>query len=147
MSERCLSLDKSHKITTQIPILFVNADDCPAVKEKGQITYTTTEISVTCLPADLPEHVTLDLSTLALDQIIHLSELTIPKGVELSEAVTENHNPTLVTAHMPKIIEEPVEEVDGTDEEPESEEADTNTDEQTESGTHTPSEKSADEKS
>ena len=102
-------IDKSHKITTTIPIMFLHADDCPAVKQKGQITYTTTELSVTCLPSDLPEHIALDLIDLDIDQIIHLSDLQIPEGVEPTEAISESHNPTLVTAHMPKIIEEPEE--------------------------------------
>ena len=126
-------IDKGHNITTNVPILFLHAEDCPAVKDKGQITYTTTEISVTCLPADLPEHVALDLSTLEIDQIIHLSELSMPNGVTLTEEITEEHNPTLVTAHMPKIIEEPVE--DESDEESDTKEtldteADTTDDEQ-----------------
>ena len=115
-------IDKSHKITTNVPILFLHADECPAVKEKGQITYTTTEVSITCLPADLPEHIELDLKQLELDQIIHLSELDLPTGVTLIEEITESHNPTLVTAHMPKIIEEPVD--DESEEEVESESTD-----------------------
>jgi large subunit ribosomal protein L25 len=102
-------IDKSHKITTTVPIMFLHADECPAVKQKGQITYTTTELSVTCLPSDLPEHIALDLTELDIDQIIHLSDLQIPEGVEPTEAISESHNPTLVTAHMPKIIEEPEE--------------------------------------
>ena len=121
---------KGHKITTNVPILFINAEDSPAVKEKGQIIYTTTEVSVTCLPGDLPEHIELDLAEIAMDQIIHLAELTLPKGVELTEAVSESHNPTLVTAHMPKIIEEPVEETatdentEGTDEDADAQNSD-----------------------
>ncbi|MEC8882008.1 MAG: 50S ribosomal protein L25/general stress protein Ctc [Pseudomonadota bacterium] len=109
-------VSKKHKITTSVPILFTNADESPAIKSKGQITYTTTEVSIHCLPTNLPEHIELDLSTLELDQIIHLSELKLPTGVEMTETITEEHNPTLVTAHLPKIAEEPVEETEETTE-------------------------------
>ena len=65
-----------------------------------------------CLPANLPEHIELDLSTLELDQIIHLSDLKLPTGVEMTETITEENNPTLVTAHLPKVKEESVEETE-----------------------------------
>ena len=99
-------VSKKHKISTSVPILFTNADNSPAIKQKGQITYTTTEIKIHCLPTKLPENIELDLTDLELDQIIHLSELKLPKDVELVEVITENHNPTILTAHLPKVQEE-----------------------------------------
>ena len=120
-------VSKKHKITTSVPILFTNVDESPAIKNKGQITYTTTELSVQCLPANLPEHIELDLSALELDQIIHLSELKLPSGVEMTETITEEHNPTLVTAHLPKVVEEPVEEPqEATEDASETSDADSN---------------------
>ena len=41
-------VSKKHKISTSVPILFTNADNSPAIKQKGQITYTTTEIKIHC---------------------------------------------------------------------------------------------------
>ena len=43
-------IDKNHKITTQIPVVFSNVDQSPATKKKGQITYAITELQITCLP-------------------------------------------------------------------------------------------------
>lgn len=109
-------ISKTHKITTTVPILFLHADESPAIKQKGQITYATTELKIHCLPANLPEHIELNLSNLELDQIIHLSELKMPKGVELAEVLDDEHNPTLLTAHLPKVIQESESPVDGTTE-------------------------------
>ena len=54
-------IDKAHKVTVSIPIMFINVDQSPAIKQKGQITYERTDIEVTCLPKNLPEHIELDL--------------------------------------------------------------------------------------
>lgn len=102
-------IDKNHKITTQIPVVFTNVEQSPAIKLKGQITYAITELQITCLPKDLPDHITVDLSTLAIDQIIHRGDLKLPKGVEFAELTDDQHNPAVVTAHMPKGISESVE--------------------------------------
>jgi large subunit ribosomal protein L25 len=37
---------------------------------------------VICLPADLPEYIEVDVSGLHLGYAIHISELTLPEGVE-----------------------------------------------------------------
>ena len=95
-------IDKNHKITTQIPVVFSNVDQSPATKKKGQITYAITELQITCLPKDLPDHITVDLSGLEIDQIIHRGDLKLPKGVSFAELTDESHNPAVVTAHMPK---------------------------------------------
>tara|TARA_B100001989_G_scaffold244311_1_gene212934 strand:+ start:1535 stop:2176 length:642 start_codon:yes stop_codon:yes gene_type:complete len=102
-------IDKNHKITTQIPVVFTNVDQSPATKQKGQITYAITELQISCLPKDLPDHITVDLSELAIDQIIHRGDLKLPKGVEFAELTDDQHNPAVVTAHMPKGTSEPVE--------------------------------------
>lgn len=102
-------VDSGHKITVSVPIMFENADQSPAIKKKGQITYEITEVEVTCLPKNLPEHIKLDLSQLEIDQIIHRSELNMPKGVTLTEVTDEQHNPAVVTAHLPKVKEESAE--------------------------------------
>ena len=43
-----------------------------------------TELEVICLPGDIPENITVDLVELQIDKAIHLSELSLPKGVEIT---------------------------------------------------------------
>lgn len=95
-------VSKTHKLHTNIPVLFKNVEDSPAAKKNGQVTYALTEVSIECLPKDLPEHITLDLSKLEIDQIIHVADLTLPKGVILIAPTDIAHNPTVVTAHLSK---------------------------------------------
>jgi large subunit ribosomal protein L25 len=60
------------------------------------------------LPKDLPAFIEVDLSTLAVGQSIHVSDLTLPAGVT---AVTRGgESPVVATAIVPRVIAE-VEEV------------------------------------
>ena len=67
----------------KVPLHFVNADIAPGVKLNGGIvSHVMNDLNVACLPADLPEFIEVDLSTLALNHSIHVSDLNLPKGVE-----------------------------------------------------------------
>lgn len=72
------------KIHLNVPLHFVGAEESPAVKLGGCIvSHVLTEVEVRCLPKDLPEYITVDLSGLQPEQSLHLSQLTLPPGVEI----------------------------------------------------------------
>lgn len=56
------------------------------VKEGGIMELLTHTLEIVCLPKDLPDVLTVDVSHLALGQTLHLSELTLPKGVKVHGA-------------------------------------------------------------
>lgn len=69
-------------ITTRVPLTFINGDDSPAVKLHQQIiTHVTTELEITCLPADLPTTIEVDLGELDASGNVYLSNITLPEGV------------------------------------------------------------------
>ena len=104
------------KIRMQVPLHFLGEDVAPGVKEGGVVSHLMTEISITCLPEDLPEYLELDISELDMDAMLHLSNVPIPDGVEIPElAQGEDHDHAVVTIHRPRAA--PVE-----DEEAETEE-------------------------
>jgi large subunit ribosomal protein L25 len=73
----------TEKIHVKIPLHFINAETAPGVKMGGGIvTHILTEAEVSCLAKDLPEYAEVDLGNMELGQTIHLSEVTLPKGVE-----------------------------------------------------------------
>lgn len=96
------------KIHMKVPLHFVNADLCPAVKEGGVVGHVMNDIDVQCLPDDLPEFIEVDLSKLDLGQSIHVAELGVPGGVELVPRLRQD-NPVVVTATLPRaaVAEEP----------------------------------------
>jgi large subunit ribosomal protein L25 len=102
-------VDENRKIHMKVPLHFINAELAPAVKTTDAIiSHVLTELDVSCLPKDLPGFVEVDLSTLAVGQSIHVSDLKLPVGVT---AVTRpGASPVVATAIVPRIVVE-VEEV------------------------------------
>ena len=77
-------IDASQAIHIKVPLHFVNGETSPAVKLSGcMISHIMTEIDIKCLPADLPEFITVDLANLEEGHAVHASHLALPKGVEL----------------------------------------------------------------
>ena len=50
---------------------------------------TRTDVEISCFPKDLPEYLEVDIESLELDQIMHLSDTKIPDGVEITDLVAE----------------------------------------------------------
>lgn len=75
-------VDANEKLHQKVPLHFVNQDIAPGVKlGGGQIAHVITELEISCLPADLPEFIEVDLKDLKAGDSIHISELKLPKGV------------------------------------------------------------------
>jgi len=102
-------VDENRKIHMKVPLHFTNGENSPAVKTTDAIiSHVLTELDVSCLPKDLPAFIEVDLSTLAVGQSIHVSDVALPPGVT---AVTRGgESPVVVTAIVPRVIAE-VEEV------------------------------------
>ncbi|HVQ62037.1 MAG TPA: 50S ribosomal protein L25/general stress protein Ctc [Burkholderiales bacterium] len=96
---------KDKKLHMKVPLHFVNAEKSPGVKEQGGVVnHVLNELDIICLPADLPEFVEVDLSSLAVGKSLHVRELALPKGVELSLHKTED--PVVATVVVPQLITE-----------------------------------------
>jgi large subunit ribosomal protein L25 len=92
-------VDASQKLHVKVALHFVNADVSPAVKLHGAtISHVANEIEIECLPADLPEFVTVDLTNVDVGTSVHVSDLTLPKGVT---AITHGNDLTVATASVP----------------------------------------------
>ncbi len=86
-------VEAGHKIHMKVPLHFVNAEIAPGVKlAGGVVSHLMTEAEVLCMPDSLPEFIEVDLSNLDSGQTIHLSDLTLPAGVEFASlARGEDH--------------------------------------------------------
>jgi large subunit ribosomal protein L25 len=81
----------TEKIHVKVPFHFINADVAPGVKLGGGIVaHINTEADVSCLAKDLPEFVEVDLANLEMGHSIHLSEISLPKGVEFVQLAHGN---------------------------------------------------------
>ena len=75
------------KLSIQIPLHFENEETAVGVKAGGKITHNMTELEVTCLPGNLPEFISVDLGAMAVGDVLHVSEIVLPAGVELATGV------------------------------------------------------------
>ena len=92
-------VDASTKIHMKVALHFANADVSPAVKLHGAtISHVLNEIEVSCLPTDLPEFITVDLSNIDVGHSLHIGEVTLPAGVTI---VAHGANQTVATASVP----------------------------------------------
>ena len=93
----------------KVPLHFSGEENSPAVKlDACLINHVVTELEVACLPADLPEFIAVDLSTLKKGTSLHAKDLTLPKGV--SAVVRGKENPVIVSVVAPvaEVVETPV---------------------------------------
>jgi large subunit ribosomal protein L25 len=99
-------VDANTKLHSKVPLHYSGDENSPAIKTDGCIAnYVMTELEVLCLPADLPEFIAVDLSGLKKGVSLHLSDITLPKGVT---AVTHGKkNPVLVSVVAVGGTEEP----------------------------------------
>jgi large subunit ribosomal protein L25 len=66
-----------------VPIHFLGEEKAPGVKAGGVISRVMNELEITCLPKDLPSYIEVDVSTLELDDMVPLSAVKLPEGVQV----------------------------------------------------------------
>ncbi len=91
-------VSEKEKIQMRVPLHFVGEDVAPGVKQGGLLTKDLVEVEVRCLPQHLPEYITVDVSNLGLGDVLHLSDLTLPEGVELVE-ILHGHDLPVASVH------------------------------------------------
>lgn len=102
-----LKVSGKEKLTMRVPLHFVGQDIAPGVKQGGGvIAHLLSEVEVRCLPANLPEFITVDVSKLELGESLHLSHLELPAGIELTALarVGEEHDLPVANVYIPRAV-------------------------------------------
>jgi large subunit ribosomal protein L25 len=98
-----LRISAKEKIVMHVPVHLLGVEQCVGLKAGGVLSHIQTEIEISCLPADLPTHIDIDIRALEIDSSIHLTEVKLPKGVVLAHAVAdEEHDHAVVAVHAPR---------------------------------------------
>ena len=103
-----LRVSENEVLRASVPLHFVNQEKSPAGKTAGiVVTHELNEVEVSCLPKDLPEFIEVDLSTLDVGHIVHLSEIKLPAGVTIPAlAHGKEHDLAIVIAKHARVEEE-----------------------------------------
>ena len=98
------AISMTEKLIAKVAI--VRSGEPVGVTMGGILEQILREIEVECLPVDLPEQITVDVSALTIGDSIKLSGVKVPEGVK----VMDDANLTIFTVSMPKVekVEEPV---------------------------------------
>ena len=114
-----LRINMKQAIVTSIPLNFTGSDDNEALRLGAILNQFINAVEVSCLPADMPNGIEVDISNLVLGDHISLTGLNMPEGVTLT-ALThgdiEAHDQSVVAVQEAKVmaeIEEEVIEVEG----------------------------------
>lgn len=98
-------VDETTRLRKKVPLHFDGEENSPAVKtDKCLVSHVMTELEIECLASQLPEFVAIDLSSLAKNQSLHVSDLPLPAGIKAVKRGTLN--PVVVAVTIPKIEEE-----------------------------------------
>jgi large subunit ribosomal protein L25 len=91
-----LRVDEKAAITMHVPLHFINEDVCVGVKQGGgKISHQLSDIEVRCLAKDLPEFIEIDLAEANVGEVIHLSDINCPEGVDIVSLLHDSDLPVV----------------------------------------------------
>ncbi|WP_119166936.1 50S ribosomal protein L25/general stress protein Ctc [Algihabitans albus] len=117
-----LRVTGASRVAVAVPVNFVNEDASPGLKQGGVLNVVRHEVELSCRADTIPDTIEVDLTGKEINDSLHISEVTLPEGVE--PTITDRDF-TIATIAAPNVVEEqPAEEqAEGGGESGEAEEA------------------------
>ena len=92
-----ISLDE--KIRLRVPVKTTG--ECEGVKMGGILEHQLWELEVECLPTQIPEAITVDVTSMEIGDSVHVRDLAAPEGGEIQEEADRS----VVSVIAPKVAE------------------------------------------
>ena len=93
-----MRITRGEIMSAVVPVSLINQDVSKGVKAGGIATLNLNEVQVETLPRNLPTSIEVDIADLEIGQVIHLSDLKLPKGVTIPAlAQGEDHDQAVVS--------------------------------------------------
>ena len=86
-----------------VPIHYTNEEESPAGKASGVIIqHLVTEVEIAALPANLPEYLDVDLSDLDDGDVVMMTDIKLPEGVEITALAGDDVDEIMIanTVHI-----------------------------------------------
>lgn len=96
-----LRVGKNTIVTVEIPVHFLNEEKSPGIKRGGVLNIVRHTVECTCPANDIPEALELDLAGLEIGDSMHISAVTLPKGV--NPTITDRDF-TIATIAAPAVL-------------------------------------------
>jgi large subunit ribosomal protein L25 len=82
-----LRISEHSKVHVNVPIRFTDEEECRGLKRGGVLNTVRHELELVCDAAEIPEEIEISLKGLDMGDSLHISAVTLPKGVE--SAITD----------------------------------------------------------
>lgn len=77
-----LRVGKDTTLTVDVPVHFINEEKSPGLKKGGVLNIVRHTVEITCPASSIPEDLVVDLTGFDVGDSIHISVVTLPKGVQ-----------------------------------------------------------------
>jgi large subunit ribosomal protein L25 len=84
-----LQVRLDEKIQSTVHVELEGVDEAPGVREGGVLEHVTRELNIEALPTDIPERIPVDVSSMEIAGTMHLSEVSVPRGITLLDDFEE----------------------------------------------------------
>ena len=111
-----LELDMNKKIKAHVPVRLIGHS--PGEKLGGLVNHAAHSLDVECLPGDIPNVIEVDMEKVAMDQVLHVSDLIVPENIH----ILNRPGDVVVSVYVDKVKVDTI--VEGEEEEATAEDAD-----------------------
>lgn len=101
-----LQLMKGHKISVNVPVEITGREKCIGIKQGGVFEQLVHEIEMEVLPREIPDSFVIDISSLPLEGVVRIGDLSLPE----SAALMLDSEEVIVTIGHARVEAVPVEE-------------------------------------
>lgn len=96
-----LRISEHAKVHVNVPVVFADEETSPGLKKGGVLNIVRHELELVCDAAEIPSEITISLDGLDVGASIHISNVTLPKGVE---SAIEDRDFTIATIVAPSAL-------------------------------------------
>ncbi|GAB4364433.1 MAG: 50S ribosomal protein L25/general stress protein Ctc [Kiloniellaceae bacterium] len=96
-----LRVSAATSVHVEVPVHFVNEDNCPGIDQGGVLNVVRHEVELVCRADAIPAHIEVDLTGLDIGDGVHISMVKLPDGVK--PAITDRDF-TIATIAAPTVV-------------------------------------------
>ncbi len=98
-----LRVTGASRVAVAVPVTFVNEEAAPGLKQGGVLNVVRHEVELSCRADAIPDSIEADLTGKEINDSLHISEVTLPDGVE--PTITDRDF-TIATIAAPSVVKE-----------------------------------------
>jgi len=96
-----LRISEHARVTVAVPVVFADEEESPGLTKGGVLNIVRHELEIVCDASEIPSEITVSVKGLDLGESLHISAVTLPKGVE---SAIEDRDFTIATIAAPAAL-------------------------------------------